>query len=119
MTTVKFDKTVKYRGVRYPAHVAFDVADKDVEQLREAGATVLAVNPEVPELAPVSDGVIELMKIATSEVHESDENIEKMKEALLEYTLVELTQFAKDHNIDLHGKTRKADVYNMIVASLN
>ena len=48
MTTIKFDKSVKYQGVRYAAHEAFKVNDSDVEELKKAGATVLSVETVTP-----------------------------------------------------------------------
>lgn len=110
MTTVKFDHSVKYNGVRHPAHEAFAVDDGDVSELKAEGAIVLSAPkaPEVQEPAP-------------DEVEEPDEgeDIQEIKESLVEYTVAELTEFAKDRGIDLQGKTRKADIYNIIVASLN
>lgn len=115
MTTIKFDKAVKYEGIRYAAHEAFQVADEDVEQLKEAGATVLAVEPVTPPVEePVSGEDIE-----QSEEPVSGEDIAQLKEALLEYTVAELVKFAEEHSIDLQKKTKKAEIYNIIIASLN
>ena len=46
-----------------------------------------------------------------------DADVEALREELLGYKLEELITFAEEHDIDLQGKTRKADVYNIIVAS--
>ena len=43
----------------------------------------------------------------------------KQKEALIGNTVPELIEFAKERGIDLQGKTKKADIFNHIVASLN
>ena len=114
MTTVKFDRSVKYNGVRYAAHEAFKVDDSDVAELRAAGATILAVetvNPPAPENAG-KEG-------AEETAPETVENVAELKESLLSFTVAKLVEFAQDRNIDLQGKTRKADIYNIIVASLN
>ena len=46
----------------------------------------------------------------------ADETSAHIKEDLLGYTVAELTKFAEENGIDLQGKTRKADIYNVIVA---
>lgn len=113
MTTIKFSKSVKYNGVRYAAHEAFKVADEDVNALKEAGATVLSVedpvNTESAGQEPGEDNSGELV----------DEDIAQLKEKLLTYSVADLIEFAKSRNINLQSKTRKADIYNVIVASLN
>ena len=120
MTTVKFDKSVKYAGVRYAAHEAFTVADEDVAQLKEAGATIVSTE-STPPPQPEPQGLGE--EAAEDAVDEnsipSDEDVAQLKEELLGYTVSALTQFARERNIDLQGKTRKADIYNVIVAELN
>jgi hypothetical protein len=106
MTTVKFDKSVKYNGVRYAAHEVFKVIDEDVPQLKAAGATVLSVEPAVnPDEGKQPEC--------------NQEDTAELKESLLDYTVPQLIEFAEERNIDLQGKTRKADIYNMIVATLN
>lgn len=120
MTTIKFDKAVKYKGVRYAAHEVFKVADEDVEKLKKAGATVLSVDPVAPpQSGPAGSDEDETNGNAGGQKNEDDEDVEKLKEKLLDYTVPELTQFAQDRGIDLQGKTRKADIYNVIVAALN
>ena len=118
MTTIKFDRSVKYQGVRYAAHEAFKVNDSDVEELKKAGATVLSVEtvtPPQPELSSTGeDGAQD-----TADGQEGAEDVAELKEALLEYAVAELTQFARERDIDLQGKTRKADIYNVIVAALD
>ena len=116
MTTVKFDKAVKYNGVRYAAHEVFKVDDADVEQLKKAGATVLAVDPVTPPAEP--EGQADESD-ATAENEEPREDVGKLKEELLEYTVAELVKFAEERSIDLQKKTRKAEIYNIIVAALD
>lgn len=113
MTTIKFDRSVKYLGVRYDAHVAFKVVDSDVEQLKKAGAIVLSVDPvDPPQPEPEGKGE------EANGVKDNELDIAQLKESLLTFTVAELTQFAQDNDIDLMGKTRKADIYNVIVAAL-
>lgn len=115
MTTVKFDRSVKYQGVRYAAHEAFKVNDSDVEELKKAGATVLSVETVTPpQPEPTGTGEEEVSGVADSE-----EASYSLKEALLDHTVAELTKFAQERGIDLQGKTRKADIYNVIVAALD
>ena len=115
MTIIKFDRSVKYQGTRYPAHVAFEVDDKDVYSLKKAGATVLAVQPETP----VEEEEVVAEAEEAEQEQEEEEGESGLKEKLLEYTLPQLIEFAQERGIDLQGKTRKADIYNIIVASLN
>ena len=110
MTTVKFDKSVKYKGVRYNAHEVFVVDYEDLDDLKKAGATVLSVAPPAPSKEEKQEPVKEEAKV---------EDVAKLKEALIGYTVPELMAFAKERGIDLQGKTKKADVFNHIVASLN
>lgn len=118
MTTIKFDKSVKYQGVRYAAHEAFKVDDSDVEELKKAGATVLSVEPVTPP-QPEPDGTGEDETQETADGEGGAEDVAKLKEDLLKCTVAELTQFAEERSIDLQGKTRKADIYNVIVAALD
>lgn len=120
MTTVKFDKSVKYQGVRYAAHEVFSVADEDVDQLKAAGATVLSSDtPDTPPVPPVEEGTKEEEEIANDEQEQQpDEDVDQLKEKLLEYTVPELVKFAEERNIDLQKKTKKAEIYNIIVANL-
>lgn len=118
MTTVKFDHSVKYQGVRYAAHEAFKVEDSDVDQLKKAGATVLSTDP-VTSPQPEPDGRGEEETDGGEGQDEGGEDVAELKEELLGYTVPELTEFAKERGIDIQGKTRKADIYNIIVAALN
>ena len=120
MTTVKFDKAVKYKGVRYPAHVVFKADDEDVDKLKKAGATVLStetITPPADELEGKDAG--EADNTTEGQEGTNDEDVDKLKEELLDYTIAQLTEFAEKRGIDIQGKTRKADIYNIIVASLN
>ena len=116
MTTVKFDHAVKYKGVRYPAHVAFDVSDQDVPALKASGAVVIATEPVDP---PANSQESEQPVDDQAEESEQVEGKVDLKAHLLTFTIPELIKFAEDNDIDLKGKTRKADIYNIIVASLN
>lgn len=121
MTTVKFDHSVKYNGIRYAAHEVFKVEDKDVAELKKAGATVLSTEP--PAQPDEGKGGPELTGDAENESgdessQDKDKDVAELKEALLGYTVPELTKFAEDNDIDLQGKTRKADIYNIIVSHL-
>ena len=117
MTTIKFDKAVKYEGVRYAAHEAFKVKDEDVAQLKLAGATVLSV--DAPVTPPSQDDEVqEEEETEVDEEQPAEEDVAQLKEKLLEYTVPELVKFAEDHNIDLQKKTKKAEIYNIIIAAL-
>lgn len=111
MITVKFDRSVKYNGIRYAAHEVFKAEDKDKEELVKAGATILSADP-APSSAPNKDDEDK------DQESQDEEDSASFKEKLLEYSLSDLIQFAKDNDIDLQGKTRKADIYNIIVASI-
>ena len=116
MITVKFDKSVKYAGVRYGAHVAFKVNEADIDELKNSGAIVLAV--EQSATAPVPTSCDEGKECVDTQQSQKGDNVEELRLTLLEYTVAELTEFAKEREIDLMGKTRKADIYNLIVAAL-
>lgn len=120
MTTIKFDKAVKYRGVRYAAHEAFEVFEEDVEQLRSQGATVLSVStPDQEEVESSEEPEEGDSEDEEEPDKESVEDVGMLREKLLNYTVTELTQFAQERGINLQGKTRKSDIYNVIVAALN
>lgn len=126
MTTVKFDHRVKYAKVWHPAHTVFDVEDKDVPELKKLGCQVLSYNeaPAQPSTPPANDPAENADDADESTVDNvqddgSDEDtVADIKEELLTYTTAQLQAFAKENDIDLQGKTRKADIYNLIVASL-
>lgn len=126
MATVKFDHRVKYAKVWHLAHTVFDVEDKDVPELKKMGCQVLSYNeaPAQPSTPP-DDDPAENADDADERTADSgqddggDEDIvADIKEELLTYTAAQLQAFAKENDIDLQGKTRKADIYNLIVASL-
>lgn len=110
MIFVKFDHSVKYNGVRYSAHEVFSVNNDDVPELRKVGAIVMSEktdeNAEEKELENAEEGVVE------------SKDVNKLKEHFLKYSVAELTKFAQDNDIDLQGKTKKADIYNIIVETL-
>ena len=117
MTTIKFDKAVKYKGVRYAAHEAFKVDDADVEDLKNAGATILSVDAPVdpPAAQQPAQGNED---DDSAQAQQPAEDVAQLKEKLLEYTVPELVKFAEERNIDLQKKTKKAEIYNIIVATL-
>lgn len=126
MATVKFDHRVKYAGVWHPAHTVFDVEDKDVPELKKLGCQVLSYNeapaqpstPSADDPAENADDADE-STVDNGQDEGSDGNtVADIKEELLTYTTAQLQAFAKENDIDLQGKTRKADIYNLIVASL-
>lgn len=109
MTTVKFDKSVKYRGIRYSAHEAFKVEDSDVAQLKQSGATILE---------HCEDTNNETDKSVAENLNQSEKDNVELKEVLLTYSVAKLIEFARENNINLQGKTRKSDIYNIIVSTL-
>lgn len=138
MATVKFDHRVKYAKVWHPAHTVFDVEDKDVPELKKLGCQVLSYNeaPAQPSTPPADDPAENAddadknavdngqdnangATVGDSQDEGSDEDTgADIKEELLTYTTAQLQAFAKENDINLQGKTRKADIYNLIVASL-
>lgn len=122
MATVKFDHRVKYAKVWHPAHTVFDVEDKDVPELKKLGCQVLSYNeaPTQPSTPPAYDPAENADDADESAVDngQDKDTVADIKEELLTYTAAQLQAFAKENDIDLQGKTRKADIYNLIVASL-
>lgn len=122
MATVKFDHRVKYAKVWHPAHTVFDVEDKDVPELKKLGCQVLSYNeaPAQPSTPPDDDPAENADDANESAVDngQDEDTVADIKEELLTYTTAQLQAFAKENDIDLQGKTRKADIYNLIVASL-
>ena len=122
MATVKFDHRVKYAKVWHPAHTVFDVEDKDVPELKKLGCQVLSYNeapaqPSTPPAYDPAENADDANESAVDNVQDED-TVADIKEELLTYTAAQLQEFAKENDIDLQGKTRKADIYNLIVASL-
>lgn len=96
MAEVKFVNAVKYKGVRYPAHTPFQVADEDVDSLVNSGAIVL-VPPQVKE--------------AESEGEENEgKNLDEM-------TVNELKAYAAEKDIDISKAEKKADILAAIKES--
>ena len=122
MATVKFDHRVKYAKVWHPAHTVFDVEDKDVPELKKLGCQVLSYNeaPAQPSTPPDDDPAENADDANESAVDngQDEDTVADIKEELLTYTTAQLQAFAKENDIDLQGKTRKADIYNLIVASI-
>ena len=122
MATVKFDHRVKYAKVWHPAHTVFDVEDKDVPELKKLGCQVLSYNeaPAQTSTPPAHDPAENADDANESAVDngQDEDTVADIKEELLTYTAAQLQAFAKENDIDLQGKTRKADIYNLIVASL-
>lgn len=122
MATVKFDHRVKYAKVWHPAHTVFDVEDKDVPELKKLGCQVLSYNeaPAQPSTPPAYDPAENADDAYESTVDngQDEDTVADIKEELLTYTAAQLQAFAKENDIDLQGKTRKADIYNLIVACL-
>ena len=122
MATVKFDHRVKYAKVWHPAHTVFDVEDKDVPELKKLGCQVLSYNeaPAQPSTSPADDPAENADDADESTVDngQDEDTVADIKEELLTYTAAQLQAFAKENDIDLQGKTRKAYIYNLIVASL-
>lgn len=138
MATVKFDHRVKYKKQWHPAHTTFQVDEGDVPALKALGAQVLSrEKPATPPAEEPGQGSTP----PAGENHESngdsgenegsqqgeqegdgdkggEDRNAALKEELLSYNLEKLTAFAKERGIDLKGKTRKADVYNVIIAAL-
>lgn len=92
MAEVKFVNTIKYKGVRYPAHTPFQVADEDVDSLVDSGAIVL-VAPQTKAAEVESDNI----------------NLDKM-------TVNELKDYAAEKEINISRIERKADILAAIKA---
>lgn len=84
MAEVKFVNTVKYKGVRFPAHTPFQVADEDIDSLVKSGAIVL-VPPQVKE----AEG--------------EGKNLDEM-------TVNELKAYAAEKDIDISKVEKKAAI---------
>ena len=89
MAEVKFVNAAKYKGVRYPAHTPFQVADEDIDSLVKSGAIVLV---------PPQDKEAE---------EESEENEGKN---LDEMTVNELKAYAAEKDIDISKVEKKAAI---------
>lgn len=124
MAQVKFVRSVKYEGNRYSAHTPFEVNDKDLALLESQGAIILTCQtsepaPEVETPVVVEIGIsAESVEISDDTDESEKEDVEKLKKELMDYSVAELTEFAKERSINLLGRTKKADIYNMIVSAL-
>lgn len=115
MAQVKFVRSVKYEGTRYPAHTPFEVNDKDIALLESQGAIILTSTIDEPKQKVEKPVIVDLPSIDTEP---EKEDIESLKKELINYSVAELTKFAKERSIDLKGRIKKADIYNMIVSAL-
>lgn len=89
MAEVKFVNAAKYKGVRYPAHTPFQVADEDIDSLVKSGAIVLV---------PPQD----------KEAEEGGEENEGKN--LDEMTVNELKAYAAEKDIDISKVEKKAAI---------
>lgn len=89
MAQVKFVNRVKYNGAWYAAHTPFEVEDKDVPELVAKGAIVTIA----PKAAEGSGKSIDAMKVD------------------------ELKAYAEEHNINIEGIEKKADILAAIKAA--
>ena len=96
MAEIKFVNAAKYKGVRYPAHTPFQVADEDVDSLVNSGAIVL--------VAPQT-------KAAEGEGGENEDK------TLDEMTVNELKAYATEKDIDISKVEKKADILAAIKAA--
>lgn len=91
MAEVKFVNTVKYRGVRYPAHTPFTVDDADIDSLVSKGAILISA-PKV-----------------TGNPDEGVKDLDRMK-------IDELKAYASEKDIDITGLEKKSDILSAIKA---
>lgn len=96
MAQVKFVSRSKYKGVRYPAHTPFEVADEDVNELVKSGAIVTV--PPAPS-------------VETLDVKNEVKKLDEM-------TVPELKAYAKEHDVDISGKDKKAEILEAIEAAV-
>ena len=94
MAEVKFFNTVKYKGVRFPAHTPFQVADEDIDSLVKSGAIVL-VAPQAKAAESKGD---------------KDKSLDEM-------TVNELKAYAAEKEIDISKVEKKADILAAIKAA--
>ena len=106
MAQVKFFTKVKYRGVVYPAHTPFQVADEDVDSLVNSGAIILT-----PPLSNFYEMYIE--KDATID-EDGSEEMEKEYIDFWAMTIKQLKAFAREHDINISKLERKADIVDAI-----
>lgn len=114
-TTVKFDHQVKYKGEYHPAHSVFEIDDGDLDALKASGATVIDLSDELKKTPEEREAERLAQEKAAAE---AAEKLAALKEELMGYTVEQLKQFAAEHNIDIKGKTAKADIFNAIVSTL-
>ena len=93
MAKVKFITRTKYHGDYFPAYTPVDVNDSDLSELQKIGAVVLESGTTAKEEGTKSVG--ETPDFAS-------------------LTVAELTEYAKNHGIDISGVTIKADIIKTI-----
>lgn len=91
MATVYFDTMVIYNAKLYKAKEYIEVKDNEVEQLKQEGAHVVGEPKPKPK--------VDVTTLVTMKVDE-------------------LVKFAEANDIDLGNATKKADIFNTIVAAL-
>lgn len=97
MAEVKFVNTVKYRGVRYPAHTPFTVDDADIDSLVSKGAILISA----PKVTGNPD--------AGGNPDEGVKDLDRMK-------IDELKAYASEKDIDITGLEKKSDILSAIKA---
>lgn len=93
MAKVKFITRTKYHGDYFPAYTPVDVNDSDLSELQKIGAVVL--------------------ESGTTAKEEGAKSVDKTPD-FASLTVAELTEYAKDHGIDISGVTKKADIVKTI-----
>lgn len=100
MKQVKFDMSVMYEGVRYPAHTPFNAKEEDMDSLIQDGATILGevFIPEVSEEQPEAEVVPVIIPVS---------DYEKM-------TVKQLKEYAAEKEIFIEGLEKKAEIIEAI-----
>lgn len=102
MIKVKFSMSVLYKGQRYPAHTVFDAADEDEAALIKDGAIVMERSKK--------DDKPHLVKPSAPAATEKDQ-----VEISPDMTVSELVEIAEKYDVDMKGKTKKSEIYNILV----
>lgn len=112
MAIVKFTHSVKYNGVFYDAHVPFEAKEMDIALLQTQGAIILSNVKTQP--------VVEEKVVSKQEEKKDDEkeDINALKSKLITYTAQQLVDFAKSRDINLKGASKKSEIFNIILESL-
>jgi predicted transcriptional regulator len=86
MVTVNFSRTVKYKGIMYPANTNFKVVEEDVAGLKEAGAFVInevKVQKQITK-QKTAQTIKKDMKETVEEIKESMDNMIDSVDELIE-----------------------------------